>query len=215
MEDDEFGEVSAASDAEETATSTDGSDPSQGREEKEEGHDGPPSIRDLANEVIRRPALLREINGMKEELLDRDVKAKKVLAARRDLEVAKDAMDMDAAIYAAQKYRMQMEIATMKIALLRAVEQGRPHEVDGLKRGIADVYARMAKLEHDFNERAKGHQVDLGGAIDNLRKTQRTVALDRENSKIKSRNLVYSEEGLLKGMGVEVDSSGRTVKELE
>ena len=215
VEDDEFGEVSVASDAEETATSTDGSDPSQGREEKEEGHDGPPSIRDLANEVIRRPALLREINGMKEELLDRDVKAKKVLAARRDLEVAKDAMDMDAAIYAAQKYRMQMEIATMKIALLRAVEQGRPHEVDGLKRGIADVYARMAKLENDFNIRAQGHQVDLGGAITNLEDAQKTLAITREESGIKRKHLMYSEEGLLKGMGVDVDSSGRTVNELE
>ena len=215
VEDDEFGEVGVASDAEETATSTDGSDPSQGREEKEEGHDGPPSIRDLANEVIRRPALLREINGMKEELLDRDVKAKKVLAARRDLEVAKDAMDMDAAIYAAQKYRMQMEIATMKIALLRAVEQGRPHEVDGLKRGIADVYARMAKLENDFNIRAQGHQVDLGGAITNLEDAQKTLAITREESGIKRKHLMYSEEGLLKGMGVDVDSSGRTVNELE
>ncbi len=214
IEDDEFDEIGTGS-SEATATASGGQDPSQGREEKEPEREGPPSVRDLANEVMRRPALLREINAMKEELLERDVKAQKVLAARRDLEVAKDAMDMDAAIYASQKYKMQMEIATMKIAMLRAIEQGRPHEVEGLKRGIADVYARMSKLEHDFNARAQGHQVELEGAIDNLRETQKTVALDRENSKIKSRNLLYSEEGILKGMGVEVDSSGRTVNELE
>ncbi len=214
MEDEAVGEIGVSSGVEDATATTDGNDPSKGREEKDEPP-APPSIRDLANDVMRRPALLREINATKEELLERDVKAQKVLAARRDLEVAKDAMDMDAAIYASQKYKMQMEIATMKIALLRAVEQGRPHEVDGLKRGIADVYARMSKLEKDFNLRAQGHQVSLEGAINNLNETQKTLALDRENSKIRSRNLMYSEEGLLKGMGVEVDSSGRTVNELE
>ncbi|MBR3887729.1 MAG: hypothetical protein IKJ32_01385 [Clostridia bacterium] len=211
---DDFGEIGTGS-AEEDATASGNQDPSQGREEKQPEREGPHSVRDLANEVMRRPALLREINAMKEELLDRDVKAKKVLAARRDLEVAKDAMDMDAAIYASQKYKMQMEIATMKIAMLRAIEQGRPHEVDGLKRGIADVYARMSKLENDFAIRAQGHQVDLGGAITNLEDAQKTVELDRKNSQVKHRELFYSNEGLLNGIGIDGSVNDRRVAEFE
>lgn len=213
-QDDDIGEIGVSSSTG-TSTATSGSaNPSQGREEKEPEPENPPSIKALANEVMRRPALLREINAMKEEILDRDVKAQKILDARRAVEVAKDAMDMDAAIYAAQKYRMQMEIAAMKIAVLRAMEQGRPHEAENLKRGIADVHARMMKLEGDFARRAESHQVELEGKISNLETAQKEFQLaDSKDTGLKESIVKYSEAGILQEMGVQVDVSGRPVNE--
>lgn len=212
---DDVGEIGLASAVEQmTSTSSDeSSNPSTGKEEKKQ--EQPKSLKEMAQEIMNQPALVKEINALKEHLMDRDVKAKKVLDARRKLEVAKDAMDMDAAIYAVQKYRMQLEIATMKIALMRAVEQGKPHEADFLKRGIADVAGRIAKLENDFAIRNEGHLLEVEGAKNNLQMAQKTVEMERKDDGLRNSQLLYSEEGLLKGMGVEVDVSGRTVNELE
>lgn len=212
---DDFGEIGFSAPIQQmTATSSDDSgNPSTGNEEK--AKEQPQSIKSMAQEIMNHPALLKEINAIKEHLMDRDVKAKKVLDARRKLEVAKDAMDMDAAIYTVQKYRMQLEIATMKIALMRAVEQGKPHEADFLKRGIKDIAGRIAKLENDFAIRNEGHLLDVEGAKNNLQMAQKTVEMERKDNGVRNSQLLYSEEGLLKGMGVEVDVSGRTVNELE
>ena len=213
---DDIGEIGLTSAMEQMTSSTasdDSSNPSTGKEEKKQ--EQPKSLKDMAQEIMNQPALVKEINALKEHLMERDVKAKKVLDARRKLEVAKDAMDMDAAIYTVQKYRMQLEIATMKIAMMRAVEQGRPHEADFLKRGIKDVAGRIAKLENDFAIRNEGHLLEVEGAKSNLQMAQKTVEMERKDNGLKNSQLLYSEEGLLKGMGVEVDVSGRTVHELE
>ncbi len=179
---------------------------------------GVPNIKDMVESAKARPAILQQINEKKEELLDRDVKAKKVLDARGNLEVAKDKMDMNVAMFAAKKHALELELAQMKLALMNAASAGDITQVQALQMGMQSICDRIAKLENDFAHLTDAHEVELGGAIMSLENAQKTFEnIPKQGGINKSvhQNITYSDEGIMNGFETDVTKNGITLHEQE
>lgn len=165
--------------------------------------------------------LVGDIAEKKNNLMKRDVSAKKLLAARVDLEAAKDNMDMACAVHVAQKYVLMMQLEQKKIDLLKAISLGgnqSNQEIQGLKSDIAILTDRIIGLEKGFENAYAMHAARFNGAKKGLENAAKEVEYERKDAGFQNkyvRNLSYSDEGVLNGSNVNGVRGGNTINEQE
>lgn len=167
------------------------------------------------------PAVKSVVNQTKKDLMQRDLAAKKLLDAKIKLEVAKDRMDMHGAKHVAQKYRLMMQLEQAKLDLIRRVAYGAKENdmsVQILKQEIAGLTNQIADLENQFNVTHSQYISDFTSAKTALEDSQKEVEVERKEASTfnkYSKNLTYSEDGILNGSTIDGVKNGNTIHEQE
>ncbi|MBQ8298617.1 MAG: hypothetical protein IJX99_01920 [Clostridia bacterium] len=172
-------------------------------------------------EQSNNPGIRAVVTATKENLMRRDVAAKKLLEARVQLESVKDRMDMNAAAHVAKKHRLMMQMEQAKIELVKRVAAGAKENdmsVQILKQEIQGIANQILGLEKKFEVSRDSITAEFNAAKMGLEGAQKEVELERKDAGAfnkYSRNLTYSEDGVLNGSSIEGVKNGNTINEQE
>lgn len=172
-------------------------------------------------EKSKNPGIRAAVAATKENLMRRDVAAKKLLEARVSLEAVKDRMDMNAAVHVARKYRLMMQMEQAKIELVKRVAAGAKENdmsVQILKQEIQGLANQIQGLENQFEASRNSITAEFNAAKMGLEGAQKEVELERKDAGAfnkYSRNLNYSQDGVLNGSSIEGVKNGNTINEQE
>lgn len=142
----------------------------------------------------------------KKQLYDKDVQAKKILSECADLEKAKDAMDMNAAIYVAKKNAMLLQMEQTKLEIARCIANG--ERLDGqviqvCQQRLSGLAMEAANLAKEFEVSNRMYQGEYDLCMESLNTaTTEAVFLEKQSAGLSNKYekcLVYSEEGILTG----------------
>lgn len=172
-------------------------------------------------ERSNNPGIRVAVNATKENLMRRDVAAKKLLSERVTLESVKDRMDMNAAVHVARKNRLMMQLEQAKLELVKRVAAGAKENdmsVQILKQEIQGLANQIQGLEKQFEASRDSITAEFNAAKAGLEGAQKEVELERKDAGAfnkYSRNLTYSQEGVLNGSSIEGVKNGNTINEQE
>lgn len=146
------------------------------------------------------------IMEQKEQLYDKDVQAKKILSQCADLEKAKDAMDMNSAIYVAKKNVILLQMEQTKLEIARCIANGEKLDSQAIQvcqQRLFGLAMQATDLAKGFEESNRMYQGEC-----NLRKeslniaTAEAVFLEKQSAGLSNKYekcLIYSEDGILTG----------------
>ena len=158
----------------------------------------------------------------KKQLYDKDVQAKKILSECADLEVAKDAMDMNSAIYVAKKNILLLQMEQTKLEIARCIANG--ERVDGqvvqvCQQRLAELALQAANLSKEFEVSNRMYQSKCNLCMDSLSvATSEAVLLEKQSAGLSNKYekcLVYSEDGILTGTEAQGRINDRDFEEKE
>lgn len=158
----------------------------------------------------------------KKQLYDKDVQAKKILSECADLEVAKDAMDMNSAIYVAKKNILLLQMEQTKLEIARCIANG--ERIDGqvvqvCQQRLAELALQAANLSKEFEVSNRMYQSKCNLCMDSLSAaTSEAVLLEKQSAGLSNKYekcLVYSEDGILTGTEAQGRINDRDFKEKE
>lgn len=173
------------------------------------------------NDTEKKPGVRQRIIERTQELVKRDVDAKRVLAARSKIEAKKDEMDMSAARHIVQRNKYIMKLEEAKLGYSREILKGTsPNspvltkyrlEIEGYTKAIEKCDVEFSNLRTIANNELEACRIEL-------EKSQKELVLPEERSgganKCKQ-NLLYSEDGILNGSEAEIRMDDRTASEKE
>ena len=175
--------------------------------------------------------LVRENKQIKENLMRRDVLAKRILEERVKIEAVKDNMDMDAAMHVARKNRLMVQIEMIKLEMAKRVARGEDMNSDGMRANqteINGIMNQISRMEDEFEVRRDAFMANFSAARVSLESLQREsenarqapIAIEVEKASAGTfnnyrRSLTYSEDGVLNGAEIEGAKEGRTFSERE
>lgn len=158
----------------------------------------------------------------KKQLYDKDVQAKKILSECADLEVAKDAMDMNSAIYVAKKNILLLQMEQTKLEIARCIANG--ERIDGqvvqvCQQRLAELALQAANLSKEFEVSNRMYQSKCNLCMDSLSAaTSEAVLLEKQSAGLSNKYekcLVYSEDGILTGTEAQGRINDRDFEEKE
>lgn len=173
-----------------------------------------------APEITSSKGLVQTNNEVRQNLIKRDVEAKRIIEARAKLEAIKDNMDMDAALHVAKKNRLMLMIEQIKLEILRLASSGNLDKpsLEAYESQISSLMDQISHLENDFVAIREQHMGDFFGARDELENSQKEIEIERKkvpNKGSYQRSLQYSDEGILSGDKTSVRKNDRTANEEE
>lgn len=172
-------------------------------------------------EASKNPGIRAAVNHTKENLMKRDVAAKKLLEAKVALEAVKDRMDMNAAVHVARKARLMMQMEQAKLELVKRIAAGAKENdmsVQILKQEIQGLANQIQGLENQFEASRTSVIAEFNAARVGLENSQKEVELERKEAgsfNKYSRSLNYSEDGILNGSSIQGVKNGNTINEQE
>lgn len=179
------------------------------------------TVNDGKEDTTKNKGIVGDINERKHQLMNRDVTAKKILQERAVLEKLKDQMDMEGAIFVAQKTKMMMRLEQAKLELVKSVARGNKEDspsVISLKEEIAGLTQDMKDKEIRFmNSRAsKNKEFNMArNALDSANKSYQIEVCDLNSKNKYQRNLEYSKDGVLNGSSLKGIKDDRSCSEKE
>lgn len=175
----------------------------------------------LYGDEKNNPGVRAVVNQRKQDLMKRDVAAKKLLDARVKLEAAKDNMDMHAAIHVAQKYRLMMQLEQARLDLIQRIALGAKENdmsIQILRHQIEGLTNQIVGLENQFEVARSHYATEFNAAKLGLENSQKEVEIERKEASAfnkYSKSLTYSEDGILNGSTIDGVKNGNTIHEQE
>ena len=172
-------------------------------------------------EVSNNPGVKAIVNQRKQDLMKRDVAAKKLLDAKSRLEVAKDRMDMHGALHVAQKHRLMLQLEQAKLDLIQRIALGGKEDdmsIQILRHQIEGLTNQIVGLEKQFENSRNQYASEFNAAKINLENSQKEVEIERKEASTfnkYSKSLTYSEDGVLNGSTIDGVKNGNTIHEQE
>lgn len=158
----------------------------------------------------------------KKQLYDKDVQAKKILSECADLEAAKDAMDMNSAIYVAKKNILLLQMEQTKLEIARCIANGERIDdqvVQVCQQRLAELALQVANLSKEFEVSNRMYQSKCNLCMDSLSAaTSEAVLLEKQSAGLSNKYekcLVYSEDGILTGTEAQGRINDRDFEEKE